>query len=209
MTAQQLIVEIPTSKAMRELGKGIAKLLRGRDIVFLSGPLGAGKTTLAQGIGEGLSVGVSVVSPTFTIAREMVGAFADGSAARLIHVDAYRIIGDEAPDAAITAQLFDEFESLGLDEEIDNPSNDTVILMEWGEKFTRILSDSYCEIRIERSVPQISDAVDIADIAELTSDGMRKVSLSFYGEAWLDRMGDFKNLSEQFGQLSEKTGEVA
>lgn len=63
-------------------------------MLLLSGPLGAGKTTFAQGFGVGLGIGEPIVSPTFTIARELEGRFADGSPAHLVHVDAYRLGGN-------------------------------------------------------------------------------------------------------------------
>src|ERR1700735_4346772 len=61
-------LRVPTDTAMRELGRELAGRLRAGDLVILSGPLGAGKTTLVQGIGEGLGVGGPGNSPTFVIA---------------------------------------------------------------------------------------------------------------------------------------------
>src|SRR3984893_16414112 len=62
-------LRIPTDVAMRDLGRELAGRLRAGDLVILTGPLGAGKTTLVQGIGEGLRVRGPVTSPTFVIAR--------------------------------------------------------------------------------------------------------------------------------------------
>ena len=88
-------------------------------MLLLSGPLGAGKTTFAQGFGAGLGIGEPIVSPTFTIARELEGRFADGSPAHLVHVDAYRLGGNAyAPGQDTVGRLLDELESLGLDEEL-------------------------------------------------------------------------------------------
>lgn len=145
-------VLVPTGEDMHAAGRAFARILRSQDVVLLSGPLGAGKTTFAQGIGQGLRTDRPVVSPTFTIARELDGTFAAGSPAHLVHVDAYRIggvmrlPGDDARDA-----LLDELESLGLDEELDDPSEGTVVLMEWGEQMAGILSDERCEVDVHRS----------------------------------------------------------
>jgi tRNA threonylcarbamoyladenosine biosynthesis protein TsaE len=145
--------------------------------------LGAGKTTLAQGIGKGLQIKEPVVSPTFTIARELNGRFYDGSPARLVHVDAYRIGGVEhAPGSDVATALLDELESLGLDEELENPSEGTVVLMEWGEHMAGILADERLEISIDRSVALSKDPG-----TELTSDGMRRVRFTFVGPSWLAR----------------------
>ena len=91
--AHPVVVRVPTDDDMRELGRRVALLLHGGDVLLLSGPLGAGKTTFAQGIGAGLGITEPIVSPTFTIARELDGRFADGSHAHLVHVDAYRLGG--------------------------------------------------------------------------------------------------------------------
>ena len=88
-------VTVATAADMRVLGRRLALLLRAGDLVILSGPLGAGKTTLTQGIGDGLSVRGPITSPTFVIARvhpSLVparGLTASGPA--LLHADAYRL----------------------------------------------------------------------------------------------------------------------
>ena len=72
-------IAAPTSEAMQELGRRVAGMVHGGDVLLLSGPLGAGKTTFAQGFGAGLDITEPIVSPTFTIARELDGHFADGT----------------------------------------------------------------------------------------------------------------------------------
>ena len=89
-----ITITAATGEDMQALGERLAKLARGGDVLLLSGPLGAGKTTFAQGFGAGLGIGEPIVSPTFTIARELEGRFADGSPAHLVHVDAYRLGGN-------------------------------------------------------------------------------------------------------------------
>lgn len=147
-------MRVPTDDDMRELGRRVALLLHGGDVLLLSGPLGAGKTTFAQGIGAGLGITEPIVSPTFTIARELDGRFADGSHAHLVHVDAYRLGGDAyAPGQDVEERLLDELESLGLDEELEDPGANTVILMEWGEQMASTLArDVWKSISTARSM---------------------------------------------------------
>lgn len=175
--------EIASAEEMRELGENIAHTLSGGDVLLLSGPLGAGKTTLAQGLGAGLNISEPIVSPTFTIARELEGTFATGKPMHLVHVDAYRLGGaDWAPGQDAKNALLDELESLGLDEELDTPSNDTVVLMEWGEQMATVLSNQRLEIKI--GIPQ--DTSKHTD--ELTSEGTRIVTLTPCGESWESRI---------------------
>ena len=82
-------LRVPTDADMRDLGRRLAALLRAGDLVILAGPLGAGKTTLVQGIGAGLGVRGPVTSPTFVIAR--VHPAVSGPGPALVHADAYRL----------------------------------------------------------------------------------------------------------------------
>ena len=115
------------------LGRQLAALLRPGDLVLLSGPLGAGKTALAQGIGAGLGVTGEITSPTFVIARVH-----HGGRVPLVHADAYRLGTVTDPRA--------EVDDLDLDASLE----DSVTLVEWGEGMAEQLSDAYLEIRIER-----------------------------------------------------------
>ena len=115
---------------MRGLGRRLAALLRAGDLVVLTGPLGAGKTTLVQGIGEGLGVRGPVTSPTFVIAR--VHPSADGGP-DLVHADAYRL-GSRA-----------EVDDLDLDADLER----SVTVVEWGEGLVEELADSHLEVSIE------------------------------------------------------------
>ena len=83
-------IQVPTAEHMRGLGRRLAALLRAGDLVVLTGPLGAGKTTLVQGIGQGLGVRGPVTSPTFVIARVHPSL---GHGPALVHADAYRLGG--------------------------------------------------------------------------------------------------------------------
>src|SRR5258708_35995430 len=88
--AERVLAEIPvpTAARMRDLGRRLAALLRAGDLLVLSGPLGAGKTTLVQGIADGLGVRGPVTSPTFVIARTHPSV---GAGPALVHADAYRL----------------------------------------------------------------------------------------------------------------------
>src|SRR5579862_6183723 len=82
-------LRVPTDADMRDLGRELAGRLRAGDLVIVTGPLGAGKTTLVQGIGAGLGVRGPVTSPTFVIAR--VHPVLGGPGPSLVHADAYRL----------------------------------------------------------------------------------------------------------------------
>ena len=125
-------IAVPTASAMRRLGEQLAPLLRPGDVVVLNGSLGAGKTTLAQGIGEGLRVRGGVTSPTFVISR--IHPSLDAGPA-LVHVDAYRLGGRV------------ELDDLDLDASLD----ESVTLVEWGEGVAEGLSDDRLEIAISRA----------------------------------------------------------
>ena len=181
-----ITLQVPTAQAMHELGERLARSLHGGEVILLSGPLGAGKTTLAQGLGEGLGIQEPIVSPTFTIARELDGTLADGTPAHLIHVDAYRLgSNDYAPGQAQADLLLDELESLGLDEELEEPGTRTIILMEWGEQMAAALAPERLEIHIDRPLNTAGTGTTANTAShELTSNGVRTVTFIPVGESW-------------------------
>lgn len=123
-------MRLATVADTQAFGRELASRLRAGDLIILSGPLGAGKTALTQGIGEGLGVTGRITSPTFVIARVHRGPLP------LVHVDAYRL-----RDAGVL-----DLEDLELDEQLD----DAVVVVEWGEGVVEQLSDSHLEIHLER-----------------------------------------------------------
>jgi tRNA threonylcarbamoyladenosine biosynthesis protein TsaE len=124
-------LRIATDGDMRDLGRRLAALLRAGDLVILAGPLGAGKTTLVQGIGAGLGVRGPVTSPTFVIAR--VHPAVTGSGPALVHADAYRL------------GSFSEVDDLDL----DTDAGSAVTVVEWGTGLAEPLAEDRLEITIE------------------------------------------------------------
>jgi tRNA threonylcarbamoyladenosine biosynthesis protein TsaE len=124
-------LRIATDAAMRDLGRELATQLRAGDLVILTGPLGAGKTTLVQGIGAGLGVRGPVTSPTFVIAR--IHPVLTGSGPALVHADAYRL------------GSISEVDDLDLDADVAT----AVTVVEWGEGLAEGLSEDRLVISIE------------------------------------------------------------
>lgn len=114
---------------MHALGVRVSKQFRAGDLIVLVGPLGAGKTTLTRGIGEGLRAIGNVSSPTFVIARTHKR---EGSDVPMVHVDAYRLGGAE------------ELDDLDIDFE------NSIVLVEWGKGLLEGISEAWLEIEIER-----------------------------------------------------------
>jgi len=138
-----------TAAAMHDLGRELAAQLRPGDLVILTGPLGAGKTTLVQGIGAGLGVRGPVTSPTFVIAR--VHPPLAGTGPLLVHADAYRLGG------------VSELDDLDLDADMAS----AVTVVEWGEGLAEGLASDRLEISIEPSVDSQARTV------RLTGHGQR------------------------------------
>lgn len=163
-------VAVPDAAAMEALGVSLAALLRAGDLLVLTGPLGAGKTTLTRGIGRGLGVRGQVASPTFVLARTHPALAASG--VPLVHVDAYRL--------ASAAELDD----LDLDYE------SSVVVVEWGEGLLHGVAESWLDVRIERPVGaaaggSVSGASEVPDaLADETVDEPRTVVLEAHGPRW-------------------------
>ncbi|QMU97437.1 tRNA (adenosine(37)-N6)-threonylcarbamoyltransferase complex ATPase subunit type 1 TsaE [Microbacterium esteraromaticum] len=145
-------VEIRTADAMENLGLRIGEQMQPGDLLILTGPLGAGKTTFTRGLAEGLGVRGPVQSPTFVIARthpSLVGG------APLVHVDAYR---------------------LGSAAELDDLDIDfarSVVVIEWGRPMASAVADSWWDIELERPVGGDDDLGD----EDLDADAPRFVTI--------------------------------
>ncbi|MCX6451024.1 MAG: tRNA (adenosine(37)-N6)-threonylcarbamoyltransferase complex ATPase subunit type 1 TsaE [Actinobacteria bacterium] len=125
MSANQVVVT--SLEAMHELGNKLGSKLLAGDLILLSGPLGAGKTALTQGIG--LSFGISeITSPTFVISKIHNGRI------RLVHVDAYRLQGQ-------SAAIFDDLD-------LESYLETSITVVEWGEGLADRFSKEYLEINI-------------------------------------------------------------
>lgn len=157
---------IPDPDAMHRFGAALAGVLAAGDLVVLTGPLGAGKTTLTRGLGEGLQVRGTVTSPTFVLARTH-----PSTAGRppLVHVDAYRL-GSAA-----------ELDDLDID------YAGSIVVVEWGRGMLDGLTDSWLDIEIARPVgaagPTASAGGDVdGDTGDL--DEPRTLTITANGPRW-------------------------
>jgi tRNA threonylcarbamoyladenosine biosynthesis protein TsaE len=124
------VITVATAKEMHQLGQKLSTHLRAGDLVLVNGPLGAGKTVLAQGVGAGLGI-TGITSPTFVISR------VHKAAVPFIHVDAYRLVDSDNPN-------------LYLDD-LDLDIAGSITLIEWGGTESARLSEDRLEITIDRS----------------------------------------------------------
>ncbi|MDQ3656671.1 MAG: tRNA (adenosine(37)-N6)-threonylcarbamoyltransferase complex ATPase subunit type 1 TsaE [Chloroflexota bacterium] len=131
------IIAIPDARAMQAFGRSFASQLGCGDVVLLHGDLGAGKTTLTQGIAAGLGVAGPVQSPTFSIVAEHDGVDAGGGAIRLYHLDLYRL-----SDSG-------DLEALGYDQYI--APLDGISVIEWPERAGAWLPERFWLLRITHS----------------------------------------------------------
>lgn len=154
-------VVLVDADATRAYGRTLAAVLRAGDLVVLTGPLGAGKTTFTQGLGEGLGVRGQVASPTFIIAREHP-PLGDGPA--LVHVDAYRLGSLEELDAL----------------DLDTTLEESVTVVEWGEGLAEVLADDRLEVTIERPHGAVGRGADALD----ADAGPRRARVRGVGPRW-------------------------
>lgn len=143
---------------MQAFGKQIGALLSAGDVVVLSGPLGAGKTTFVQGLAIQIEVQGVVTSPTFVVSRVHKS---QGSGLALVHVDAYRL----------TSQ------SDLVDLDLDATKN-AVFVIEWGKDYVSGFSENWLEIDIDRA-QELTDESDPAS-------GIRTISVTAVGDRWSD-----------------------
>ena len=131
MGGRSLSLSTSSAQETRRLGEALATLLKPGDVVSFTGDLGAGKTTMVQGVARGLGVEQPVVSPTFTLVREYSGAVP------VYHLDVYRL--DRIQDVL----------DLGFEEMIDSAA---VVVVEWGEGIESILPGEH--LTVELSIPE-------------------------------------------------------
>lgn len=155
----QLELTLPDSDAAETLGEQLGGQLRAGDLLILSGPLGAGKTTLTRGIGEGLGVRGPVTSPTFVLARTHPSL---SGAAPLVHVDAYRLSDARELD----------------DLDIDYPHS--VVVVEWGAGLLDGVAESWLEIDLARRTGATADDLDFE------CDEPRQLSIRGFGPRWVE-----------------------
>lgn len=168
-TSEAVIIELPDADTTRAFGAALAGVLRAGDLVILTGDLGAGKTTLTQGIGAALNVRGQVASPTFIVAREHPPLpREDGTRGPgLVHVDAYRLGG------------LSELDALDLDSSL----SDSVTVVEWGRGLAEALADDRLEIDLERprGAPTFDPGVEPEEDPEA---GTRRVTIRAVGQRW-------------------------
>ncbi|MDJ0337716.1 tRNA (adenosine(37)-N6)-threonylcarbamoyltransferase complex ATPase subunit type 1 TsaE [Cryobacterium sp. PH31-O1] len=159
---------IADAAAMHRFGVNLARLLQAGDLIVLTGPLGAGKTTLTRGLGEGLQVRGAVTSPTFVLARthpSLVGG------PPFVHVDAYRLG---------SAMELDD-----LDIDFDR----SIVVVEWGRGLLDGVTECWLDIEIERPQGR-SLAAGEADAAKFVLDldhdfdEPRTLTISGHGQRW-------------------------
>lgn len=164
--SNQITLTTTGPDATRALGARLAGLLRAGDLVMLSGGLGAGKTTLAQGVGEALGVRGRVTSPTFVIARVHPAL---GGGPDLVHVDAYRLSSLEEVDAL----------------DLDSSMEECVTLVEWGQDKVEGLAASRLEVLVSRPHGGLGsgDGSSVTDLAG-ADDGRRTMTVRAVGPRW-------------------------
>ncbi|HVE45736.1 MAG TPA: tRNA (adenosine(37)-N6)-threonylcarbamoyltransferase complex ATPase subunit type 1 TsaE [Acidimicrobiales bacterium] len=139
----------------RELAVAVAALARPQDVILLSGDLGAGKTTFAQGFGRGLGVTEPIVSPTFTLVRTYKGRLP------LVHCDVYRL------------ERLEEVADLDLPELLDDGG---VALVEWGDAITPGLPADFLEVRMELGDGDDDRRLDLRVVGPSWTARMRPLS---------------------------------
>ena len=128
--SRRIVVKSLGPQETRDVGRAIGRSLGLTSVVSLEGELGAGKTLLASGLCEALGVDVPVTSPTFTLENEYRGQ----GGRRVIHVDCFRLTGPR------------ELEELGTFDRLDD---DTVLLVEWGDRVLAALPDDALRVRLD------------------------------------------------------------
>ncbi|RPE84378.1 tRNA threonylcarbamoyladenosine biosynthesis protein TsaE [Curtobacterium sp. PhB137] len=157
-----LDMAVDSTDAMGQLGARLAAVLRAGDLVVLTGPLGAGKTTLTRGLGAALGARGQVSSPTFVLAR----THPTNAGPDLVHVDAYR--------------LSDPVELDDLDLDWDA----SIVVVEWGRGMVDGISDSVLDVEITRATGADASDTSESDVPDDVPDEPRRVVVSATGPRW-------------------------
>ena len=152
-----LVLATPSAAATRELAAAVAARCLPGDVLLLSGDLGAGKTTFAQGFGSALGIEEPVTSPTFTLVRQYGVADGPGGIRVLLHADVYRL------------EHLAEIADLGLGQLVEDGG---VALVEWGEAAAPVLGDG---------------ALAVGLVADPDHEDRRTVTVGADGPAWAAR----------------------
>lgn len=155
--------ELPDLAATENFARAVANHLRAGDVVILTGELGAGKTTVTQGLARGLGITAAVTSPTFVLARHHRHP---AGGLHLVHVDAYRLT-----DA-------DELTDLDLESSLD----DSAIVVEWGRGTAEALTESYLDIELQRPGAVTEELT--TDFSDDDVEERRTVLVTGYGPRW-------------------------
>lgn len=157
----EVVLRSPTPDDTRAVGEVLASVFLPGDAVVLTGELGAGKTTLVQGIARGLGAEEHVASPTFTLVREYVSGRLP-----VAHVDVYRL------------QRMQDVVDLALDELI---GGEGVLLVEWGDAVEELLPPE--RLRVELTVDEAAPGAPGSEVSE-----MRRIALGAVGNGWRTRL---------------------
>jgi tRNA threonylcarbamoyladenosine biosynthesis protein TsaE len=164
-----LVLVTSSADATRALASSVAAACVPGDVLLLSGDLGAGKTTFAQGFGRALGIDEPVTSPTFTLVRQYEVAEGPGGLRVLLHADVYRL------------EHLAEVADLGLGQLVEDGG---VALVEWGEAAEPVLGDGALRLRLE---------------ADPDDDDRRTVTVSADGPSWAARWPDLADALAPWG----------
>lgn len=165
---KELTIQTNSPEETRQWGEKLGQALLPSCVIALHGDLGAGKTTLTQGIARGLGVTQRVTSPTFTLVNEYEG----DSGQRLVHIDSYRL-GDLAIENQDEAALL-EADTFGLGEILDG--DDAVILIEWAERVAGLLPADHLSITLSHVEGDEGARLVVLAVAEGSEGGYGKIS---------------------------------
>jgi tRNA threonylcarbamoyladenosine biosynthesis protein TsaE len=159
-----LVLKSSSSESTREIGSIIASVCHPGDVIALSGDLGAGKTTLTQGIAKGLGIDESVTSPTFVLIKHY-----SGDRVGLTHIDLYRLESEEEALALDLDELF---------------YGDSVVVVEWPDRFMSVFPDQYLLLTISYSGLD-ERVVEVTGVGQRGDELVEKLRELFSGSQYL------------------------